>query len=138
MAALNFAPDAKRIVIKIGSALLVDADSGRLRRDWLAGLAGDIRDLRHSGREVIVVSSGSIALGRGILGLGRTALSLEQSQAAAAVGQIQLAQAYTQVLEPYDITAAQVLMTLEDSADRRRYLNSRATLEQLLDRKSVV
>ncbi|MEP0563313.1 MAG: glutamate 5-kinase, partial [Paracoccaceae bacterium] len=121
---------AKRIVIKVGSALLVDG--GALRNDWLASLADDIARLRARGQDVILVSSGSIALGRGVLGLGQGALSLEQSQAAAAVGQIRLARGYEEVLAPHGITTAQVLLTLEDTENRRRYLNSRATLEQLL------
>ncbi|GAW35633.1 glutamate 5-kinase [Roseovarius sp. A-2] len=124
--------DAKRLVIKIGSALLVDRASGALRGDWLASLAEDVARLRARGMDVILVSSGSIALGRGVLGLPATVLSLEQSQAAAAVGQIRLAGAYDAALARHGLTSAQVLVTLEDSADRRRYLNSRATLEQLL------
>jgi glutamate 5-kinase len=127
MAALS---QAKRIVIKVGSALLVDG--GALRGDWLASLAADIARLRARGQDVILVSSGSIALGRGVLGLGQGALSLEQAQAAAAVGQIRLARGYEEVLAPHGIKTAQVLLTLDDTANRRRYLNSRATLEQLL------
>lgn len=123
---------AKRLVVKIGSALLVDRDSGLLRSDWLLGLAEDVRWLNGLGTDVVLVSSGSIALGRRALGLPDTPLSLEQSQAAAAVGQIRLARAYEEALAPHDIKTAQVLLTLEDSADRRRYLNSRATMEQLL------
>ncbi len=129
MAALT---DTRRIVIKIGSALLVDRSSGALRSDWLNGLAQDVAWLKEQGADVVLVSSGSIALGRGALGLPQTALALEQSQAAAAVGQIRLARAYEDALAAHQITTAQVLVTLEDSADRRRYLNSRATLEQLL------
>jgi glutamate 5-kinase len=124
--------DAKRLIVKIGSALLVDADTGKLRRDWLLSLAEDVATMRKLGTDVVLVSSGSIALGRGALGLPMTALSLEQSQAAAAVGQIQLARAYEEVLAPHGITTAQVLVTLEDSADRKRYLNSRATMQTLL------
>jgi len=124
--------DAKRIVVKIGSALLVDRDSGALRSDWLKALASDVAWLRGQGADVILVSSGSIALGRAALGMPATELTLEQSQAAAAVGQIQLAHAYDQALSEHGLRAAQVLVTLEDSTDRRRYLNSRATLEQLL------
>ena len=123
---------AKRLVIKIGSSLLVDRTSGALRAEWLGALADDVARLRARGTDVILVSSGSIALGRGVLGLPDRELSLEQSQAAAAVGQIKLAGAYERALEAHDLRAAQVLLTLEDSADRRRYLNSRATLEQLL------
>ncbi|MEH6772769.1 MAG: glutamate 5-kinase, partial [Cereibacter changlensis] len=128
------APDirsARRLVVKIGSALLVDRKLG-LRRDWLAALALDVADLKARGTDVILVSSGSIALGRGVLGLADGALALEQSQAAAAVGQIRLARAYEEVLAPHGITTAQVLVTLEDTEDRRRYLNSRATMETLL------
>lgn len=122
---------ARRIVIKIGSALLVDGQ-GALRSNWLKSLAEDVAELRAAGADVILVSSGSIALGRGILGLGHAALPLEQAQAAAAVGQVRLAGAYGEALAPHGITAAQVLVTLEDSANRRRYLNSRATLATLL------
>ena len=124
--------EAKRLVVKIGSALLVDRVTGQLRADWLDGLAEDVARIRARGTDVILVSSGSIALGRGVLGLGQGALPLEQSQAAAAVGQIGLAAAYDRALSPHGIRIAQVLVTLEDSADRRRYLNSRATLETLL------
>ncbi len=123
---------AKRLVIKIGSALLVDRSTGDLRKDWLEGLAQDVAWLKAGGADVVLVSSGSIALGRGALGLPNTDLPLEQSQAAAAVGQIRLARAYEDVLSPHLIKTAQVLVTLEDSANRRRYLNSRATLGQLL------
>ncbi|MBZ4691361.1 MAG: glutamate 5-kinase [Cereibacter sp.] len=128
------APDirsARRLVVKIGSALLVDRKLG-LRRDWLAALALDVADLKARGTDVILVSSGSIALGRGVLGLADGALALEQSQAAAAVGQIRLARAYEEVLAPHGITTGQILVTLEDTEDRRRYLNSRATMETLL------
>ena len=129
MAALS---DAKRLVIKIGSALLVDNTTGALRQDWLTSLAADVARIRARGTDVIIVSSGSIALGRGILGLPLTSLALEQSQAAAAVGQIRLARAYEEALTPHGIITGQVLVTLEDSEDRRRYLNSRATMETML------
>jgi glutamate 5-kinase len=128
LASLN---DARRLVVKIGSALLVDRERG-LRTDWLKGLAQDVAAIRARGTDVVVVSSGSIALGRRVLGLPAGALALEQSQAAAAVGQIRLARAYEEALEPHGLVTAQVLVTLEDSANRRRYLNSRATLSQLL------
>jgi glutamate 5-kinase len=121
---------AKRIVIKIGSALLVS--HGELRARWLDGLAEDVAMLKERGAQVILVSSGSIALGRGILGLPSGELPLEQSQACASVGQIRLARAYQEALEPHGIVTSQVFLTLEDSADRRRYLNSRATLDALL------
>lgn len=124
--------ESQRTVIKIGSALLIDAKTGELREDWLTGLAQDVADARARGTDVILVSSGSIALGRGILGLIKTTLPLEHSQAAAAVGQIRLAQAYQEVLAAHGLKAAQVLVTLEDTEDRRRYLNVRATLGALL------
>lgn len=128
------APDvraAKRLVVKIGSALLVDRQKG-LKQAWLSALALDVAEARVRGTDVVLVSSGSIALGRLILGLPEGALTLEQSQAAAAVGQIRLARAYEEVLAPHGITTAQVLVTLEDTTDRRRYLNSRATMETLI------
>ena len=114
---------ASRLVIKIGSALLVDADTGALRSDWLTGLAEDVAELRGRGAEVLIVSSGSIALGRRVLDLPAGPLAVERSQAAAAVGQIRLARAYEQALAVHDLTTAQVLVTLEDSRNRRRYLN---------------
>jgi len=122
---------ARRLVVKIGSALLVDRVTG-LRGDWLRGLAEDVAMMRAGGADVVLVSSGSIALGRRVLGLPDGPLPLEQSQAAAAVGQIRLARAYEEVLAPHGLKAAQVLVTLEDTADRRRYLNARATLGTLL------
>ena len=125
---------ARRIVVKIGSALLVSAETGRLRLDWLEGLAADVADLRGAGqgrdRWSPPARSRSAAA---CCGLPDGPLSLEQSQAAAAVGQIRLAQAYETVLAPHGITTAQVLVTLEDSENRRRYLNSRRTLGTLLD-----
>lgn len=123
---------AKRLVVKIGSALLVDRDTGLLREAWLESLAADVARIRARGTDVVLVSSGSIALGRGVLGLGQGVLALEHAQAAAAVGQVGLAAAYERVLGGHGIKIAQVLVTLEDSADRRRYLNQRATLETLL------
>jgi glutamate 5-kinase len=122
---------ARRLVVKVGSALLVDR-AGQLRQDWLTTLAEDVAWLKGQGMDVILVSSGSIALGRGVLNLPGPDLALEQSQAAAAIGQIRLARAYEECLAPHGIIAAQVLVTLEDSQDRRRYLNSRATMETLL------
>jgi glutamate 5-kinase len=120
--------EARRLVVKIGSALLVDRDTDALRAAWLADLAVDVAAVRARGVDVVLVSSGSIALGRRVLALPEGALSLEQSQAAAAVGQIRLARAYEEALAPHRIVTGQVLVTLEDSTDRRRYLNSRATL----------
>src|SRR5580692_1974343 len=124
---------ARRVVVKVGSALLVDGDSGRVNRAWLETLVEDLLRLRRRGQKVILVSSGAIALGRRRLGLKHGALRLEESQAAAAVGQIRLAHAYKELLEGCDVTVAQVLLTLEDSEQRRRYLNARATLESLLE-----
>lgn len=121
---------ARRLVVKIGSALLVGAAG--LKTDWLEALAEDVAAARARGADVILVSSGAIALGRRVLGLPAGTLTLEQSQAAAAVGQIRLARAYEQVLAPHGVTTAQVLVTLEDTENRRRYLNSRATMETLL------
>lgn len=135
-----FAPDltrARRLVVKVGSALLVEGQSGAVRAEWLAALAQDIAAHRARGADVILVSSGAIALGRRVLGLPAAALPLEQSQAAAAVGQIRLAHAWDRALAPHGITTAQVLVTLEDTADRRRYLNTRATLETLLSLGAV-
>src|SRR5215475_1157015 len=123
---------ARRVVVKVGSALLVDQDSGRLNRAWLETLIEDLLRLRKRGQQVILVSSGAIALGRRQLGLAKGPLRLEESQAAAAVGQIRLAHAYKDLLEASNVTVAQVLLTLEDSERRRRYLNARATLESLL------
>ncbi len=123
---------ARRVVIKVGSALLVDAASGRLNRAWLESLAEDVALLRSRGQDVVLVSSGAIALGRRHLGLGAGKLRLEESQAAAAVGQIRLAHAWKEVLERHDLTVAQILLTIGDTEQRRRYLNARATLLTLL------
>jgi len=124
--------DARRLVVKIGSALLVDRDTGALRSDWLRSLAADVARIKARGVDVVLVSSGSIALGRSVLGLGQGVLALEQAQAAAAVGQIRLARAYEEAMAPHGISTAQILVTLEDSADRRRYLNTRNTMATLL------
>jgi glutamate 5-kinase len=124
---------ARRVVVKVGSALLVDGDTGRVNRAWLESLIEDLLRMRKRGQRVILVSSGAIALGRRRLGLKQGALRLEESQAAAAVGQIRLAHAYKELLEACDVTVAQVLLTLQDSEQRRRYLNARATLEALLE-----
>lgn len=123
---------ARRVVIKVGSALLVDSGSGRLNRVWLESLIDDVVRLRKRGQQVVLVSSGAIALGRRHLDLPTGALRLEESQAAAAVGQIRLAHAYKELLEERGIAVAQVLLTLDDSEQRRRYLNARATLSTLL------
>ena len=123
---------ARRVVVKIGSALLVEKSTGRVNRAWLETLAADVAKLRARGQEVVIVSSGAIALGRRQLGLLPGKLRLEESQAAAAVGQIRLAHAWTEVLEQRDFAVAQVLLTLGDTEERRRYLNARNTLETLL------
>jgi glutamate 5-kinase len=128
---------AQRVVIKIGSALLVEQSSGRVSRAWLETLAADIAAMRARGQEVVIVSSGAIALGRRQLGLPRGKLRLEESQAAAAVGQIRLAHAWKEVLEPHDCAVAQVLLTLGDTEERRRYLNARSTLNTLLKLGSI-
>jgi len=123
--------DCKRIVVKIGSALLVDEQRGRVRRNWLAALAEDLMALRADGKEIVIVSSGAIAVGRGQLGLSG-ALRLDELQAAAAAGMIRLVHAYEDALAPHDVTLAQVLLTLDDTENRRRYLNARNTLGTLL------
>jgi glutamate 5-kinase len=128
---------AKRVVIKIGSALLVEQSSGRVSRAWLETLAADIAAMRARGQEVVIVSSGAIALGRRQLGLPRGKLKLEESQAAAAVGQIRLAHAWKEVLEPHECAVAQILLTLGDTEERRRYLNARSTLNTLLKLGSI-
>lgn len=121
----------RRVVIKIGSALLVDRKSG-LKKAWLDAMCTDIAELKAKGVEVLVVSSGAIALGRTVLDLPAGALKLEESQAAAAVGQIALARAWSESLSTDQIIAGQVLLTLGDTEERRRYLNARATISQLL------
>ncbi|MEQ1890455.1 MAG: glutamate 5-kinase [Alphaproteobacteria bacterium] len=123
---------AKRIVIKIGSALLTDSDSGALRSEWLRALIDDVAALHQGGAQVVLVSSGAIALGRGILGLHAKVLRLEESQAAAAAGQVHLAHAYQAALAARQIPCAQILLTLEDTEQRRRYLNARNTFNTLL------
>ncbi len=127
----------RRIVIKVGSALLVDRARGRLRQAWLAALVEDIAELHQRGADVLVVSSGAIALGRTVLGLPSGPLRLEESQAAAAVGQIALARNWAEALGHHGLTAGQVLLTLADTEERRRYLNARATLNRLLDLRAV-
>ena len=124
--------EAPRLVVKVGSALLVDGSNGRLNRAWLETLADDLQRAARRGQQLIVVSSGAIALGRRHLGLGPGRLRLEESQAAAAVGQIRLARAWEETLETRGLTVAQVLLTYEDTEERQRYLNARATLGTLL------
>lgn len=126
----------RRITVKIGSALLVDRATG-LRREWLASLVADIASLAQRGADVLVVSSGAIALGRTILGLKGKALKLEESQAAAAVGQIALSSAWADELAKHGLISGQVLLTLGDTEERRRYLNARATISTMLKMKTV-
>jgi glutamate 5-kinase len=128
---------ARRVVVKVGSALLVQAASGQINKAWLETLAGDVAHLRSRGQEVLLVSSGAIALGRRQLGLDTGKLKLEESQAAAAVGQIRLAHAWKEVLDPHDLTVAQILLTFGDTEQRRRYLNARSTLGTLLKMGAV-
>ena len=129
--------DFHRIVVKVGSSLLVDSSAGGLNRDWLASLAADLAALHQDKRDVLVVSSGAIALGRAVLKLPGGQLKLEDSQAAAAVGQIALARSWSEVLSAHAITAGQVLVTLGDTEERRRYLNARSTIDKLLEWRCV-
>jgi glutamate 5-kinase len=127
----------RRIVVKVGSSLLVDAAAGQLKRDWLASLAADIAALHKEKRDILVVSSGAIALARASLKLPSGALRLEEAQAAAAVGQIELARSWSESLNAHGIAAGQVLLTLGDTEERRRYLNARETIDKLLEWRSV-
>jgi glutamate 5-kinase len=129
--------DFRRIVVKVGSSLLIDADAGEVKAAWLAALAADIASLHKQGKDVLIVSSGSIALGRSRLKLPSGTLKLEESQAAAAVGQIELARIWAKTLEQYDIGAGQILVTLQDTEERRRYLNARSTIAKLLEWRAV-
>ncbi len=129
--------DFRRIVIKVGSSLLVDSAAGGLKRDWLVSLVADIAALHADKRDVLVVSSGAIALGRAVLKLPRGPLRLEEAQAAAAVGQIALARCWAEVLGAQNIAAGQVLLTLGDTEERRRYLNARETIDKLLEWRAV-
>ena len=124
--------DARRLVVKIGSALLVEEPSGEIRRAWLDALADDVAALHGKGTEVLLVSSGAIAVGRQHLRLPARTLKLEEKQAAAATGQIRLAHAYQETLARHEITVAQILLSLADTEERRRHLNARSTLATLL------
>lgn len=128
---------AKRLIVKVGSSLLIKGGTGTLNTAWMATLGEDLAAARARGQDVILVSSGAIALGRGCLGLSDAPLSLVQSQAAAAAGQIALAHAWQEALNPQGMTIAQILLTLEDTEQRRRYLNARSTLNALLDLGAV-
>jgi glutamate 5-kinase len=121
----------RRITIKIGSALLVDK-AGKLRAEWLAQLAQDVAGLKAEGKEIVIVSSGAIALGRGLLGLSALSLTLEQSQAAASAGQIALSQAWAEALGKHDIVTGQILITPNITEERRYFLNARTTIRTLL------
>jgi glutamate 5-kinase len=125
--------EASRVVVKIGSSLLVEQGTGRLHRKWLGSLAREVARLRGRGQQVVLVSSGAIALGRRYLGLGPEQRKLEEQQAAAAAGQIILAHAYQELLNKHDLKVAQVLLTLDDTESRQRYLNGRSTLQTLLE-----
>src|SRR5690242_19221468 len=129
--------DFRRIVVKVGSSLLVDARAGALNEDWLASLVDDLARLHGEERDVLVVSSGAIALGRSRLKLPKGSLKLEDSQAAAAVGQIALARTWAEALGRHGIAAGQILLTLSDTEERRRYLNARSTIGKLLEWRSV-
>ncbi len=128
--------DYRRLVVKVGSSLLVD-DNGQLDRTWLEGLSADVSELANAGHQVLIVSSGAIAIGSGVLGLNKRRARLEDLQAAAAAGQVQLVYAYQGCLAHHDIVAAQVLLTPADTENRRRFLNARRTLEKLLERSVV-
>src|SRR6202790_1438830 len=137
MTAVPVLADFRRIVVKVGSSLLVDAAAGRVKEEWLASLAHDLAALHGGKRDLLVVSSGAIALGRTVLKLPAGALKLEDSQAAAAVGQIALARTWTEALSRHGMTAGQVLVTLGDTEERRRYLNARSTIDKLLEWRAV-
>ncbi len=128
--------DYRRLVIKVGSSLLVD-DRGKLDRAWLHTLADDISYLMENGHEVLIVSSGAIAIGSTVLGINKRRARLEDLQAAAAAGQVQLVHAYQEVLGEHGISAAQILLTPDDTEDRRRFLNARGTLGRLLEQSVV-
>ena len=128
--------DYRRIVVKVGSSLLVD-DGGQVDRQWLRTLVHDISVLRGAGHELLIVSSGAIAIGSSILGINKRRARLEDLQAAAAAGQVQLVYAYQEVLSDYGIGAAQVLLTPEDTENRRRFLNARGTFHRLLERRVI-
>ena len=141
MVTINRARDklqtAQIVIIKVGSALLVDEQQNRINEEWLAGMAADIASLHAAGKSVVVVSSGAIALGRQGLGLRSTGLRLEEKQAAAATGQVILANAWMMALAKHNITTAQILLSPDDTETRRRHLNARATMKTLLELKSV-
>lgn len=129
--------DFHRLVVKVGSSLLIDAEAGRVKQGWLASLVEDLAALHRERRDILVVSSGAIALGRSVLRLPKGPLKLEESQAAAAVGQIELARTWSEALGRHGIGAGQILVTLGDTEERRRYLNARSTIAKLLEWRAV-
>src|SRR5271166_2948794 len=129
--------DFRRIAVKVGSSLLVDSEGGRIHEEWLRSLVADLAQLHDEGRDVMVVSSGAISLGRALLKLPSGMLKLEESQAAAAVGQIALARTWSEALGRHGIGAGQILVTLGDTEERRRYLNARSTIAKLLEWRAV-
>lgn len=128
--------DCRRLVVKVGSSLLIDA-AGDVHRRWLEGLAEDVARLQGDGRQLLIVSSGAIAIGSKVLGIDARRARLEDLQAAAACGQVQLVHAYQEALGPHGVIAAQVLLTPEDTENRRRFLNARGTLARLIERAVV-
>src|SRR5260221_8047246 len=124
--------DFRRIVVKVGSSLLIDAEAGRVKKAWLASLVEDVAALHRERRDILVVSSGAIALGRSVLRLPKGPLKLEESQAAAAVGQIELARTWSEALGRHGIGTGQILVTLGDTEERRPYLNPPSTIAKLL------
>ena len=128
--------DFKRLVVKVGSSLLVD-EQGQLNLAWLETLVDDLSDLAGKGHDVLVVSSGAIAIGSSVIGINKQRARLEELQAAAAAGQVQLVHAYQEALAQRDIAAAQVLLTLDDTENRRRFLNARRTLGKLIERSVI-
>src|SRR6202043_1008936 len=129
--------DFRRIVVKVGSSLLIDAAAGRVKQAWLASLVEDVAPLHRERRDILVVSSGAIALGRSGLRWPKGPLKLEESQAAAAVGQIELARTWSEALGRHGIGTGQILVTLGDTEERRRYLNARSTIAKLLEWRAV-
>ncbi|MDP7375934.1 MAG: glutamate 5-kinase, partial [Alphaproteobacteria bacterium] len=129
----KYIQNAKRIVIKIGSALLFDPVRGEARKDWMKALAADVAALHSQGSQVLLISSGSIALGRRHLGLSNKTIRLEEKQAAAATGQVELAQLWSEALADKGLRAGQILLAPEDTETRRRHINARATIQTLLD-----
>ena len=127
----------RRVVVKVGSSLIVDSARGAVKQAWLDALVADLATIHGRGADVLVVSSGAIALGRTVAGLPRRALKLDDSQAAAAIGQIALASAWSQAFAAHGIVAGQILLTLQDTEERRRYLNARATLDRLASMRAV-